>query len=160
MTVVVFIVPEVRRSFAADEFGDRIFANRSIFPPSALVVEENLLDAAFANVSMFGLDRLVENPLADVNLLDAIFTNVSTFGTDELAEAPPDEILRDTVFSNVSTFGTDELAEAPPDEILRDAVFTNTSSFGADVLQEIANGGGGDDDDPVIGSFPIGDLAI
>jgi hypothetical protein len=153
LTVTVFIVPEVRRSFAADEFGDRIFANHPVFPPSALVAEVELLDTVFSSVATFGLDRLVESAFADVSLFDTVFSNVPTFGADTLVENPPDEILLDAVFNATATFGADTLSENPPDEILRDTVFSNVATFGADTLEEAV---GGEDDDAVIGGAPIG----
>ena len=135
MTVIVIVAPEVPPTFGANEFGDRTFANYAKFGNDALVVEQNLIDTVFTNISRFGLDRLVESAFPDVSLIDAVFTNTSTFGTDELAEAPPDEILRD-------------------------AVFTNTSTFGADVLEELSSSGDTEDTDAVIGVGPIASAPI
>lgn len=131
MTVTVFIVPEVARVFAADEFGMRVFANRSRFGADTLIVDQDISPTVIVNLSQFGLHRIVEDALAEVSLAQARFTNTSTFGAPEVVESPPDGIFIPSAITNTSTFGAPEVAEAPPDGILRPAVFSNASSFGA-----------------------------
>lgn len=162
MTVVVFIVPEVKRTAAAEEIRPRTFANAASFPlGNRLLPDGEIRPSTFANLDeAFFRPRLTTGD--EFNIKPALFSNEAEqlFGAaNEVAESPPDGTIRPSLFSNEAeqVFGAaNTVVVSPADGVIRPSTFTNTDeAFGNNVVSPA-----GEDDYGPIGVTPIGGSPI